>query len=439
MTVVQLRGRDSTGVISVDMKGEYEVVKRLGPPEFLLETKAYDKHVDTGFKKVLIGHCRAKTYGAVSLENAHPFEHGGIVGVHNGTLRGHYNLERSKDFDVDSDWLYWHISEYGVAATISQLDADGAWALVYWDETAKTLNFLRNKERPLYGCHSEDRKVMFWFSEPWMAAIIERRGIKLHESKDESKIWAFPTDTLWSFEVSGSGQKASDIFQMLPPVEVKGEVRSYTGNVRGFSGNPYGYHRPNVGAGGQVTSPFPVETLEDDLDDDISSLNVVHLLPHHPKQESTKTAAESQTTLSGGDSSSKSSQVITASKTEPKSGQSSGRQKLSLRFPNSSSFLPESNGSVSSNSKGCTSSLVKLEGKTSFRQVLGTWYVTDHKTGREFSEQDFEEATDCKCSFCTAPIGDLKEVAEIFHRDKGTFNEEVTFLGTCCSNPPLRI
>lgn len=461
LTVCQLRGRDATGVVAVDGGGSYQLVKRVGVPEFLLETKAYDKAVDTGVKKVLIGHCRAKTFGGNTNANAHPFEHNGLCGVHNGTLSMYYGMEGAKDFDVDSDWLYWHMSIHGVKETIEQLDADGAWALVWWDENDKTLNFLRNKHRSLYYAHSLNQKVLYWASEPWMFAVIERRARSatdewnLFTDEQGKKIHAVPEDTWLKFDVASSGAKPSDIFKMHTPVEVKGEVRGQAGNHgwRGSSASGYSpahLHRrtpnntgPSVNGGevvvpfvmGESPKPMGVKPEIDPLNDTLLDLDggcPVHLLP---KPVVTPTREGLPITHIGGKRLPTSSSSPSGSSTALTPSSITPRPRLSLPSPTSNNARQESKGSTSSTSSGCTTNLKKHQHPVSFRQISGIWYVTDNKTGREFSEHEFEDRTTACCTFCTKPIGDLKEVYEIFHRDKGTFSEVVSFIGTCCINP----
>jgi len=58
----------------------------------------------------------------------------------------------------------------------------GAWALVWWDKGEETLNFLRNKERPLWIAFTKSNDTLFWASELWMLeGVLRRNGVEYKE------------------------------------------------------------------------------------------------------------------------------------------------------------------------------------------------------------------------------------------------------------------
>ena len=171
-----MRGPDSTGAAIVDSNGDVTVVKKALLPDDLFGTKAWTKAV--AFQnQCYMGHNRWATIGKVNGANAHPFEFDGVVGMHNGTLKSRWALQDKDLFDTDSENLYWHMNENGVADTWSKLD--GAAALVWWDNEDGTLNFLRNDDRPF--CYAKlDTGGVVWASEPWMiTGIMSRHDIKI--------------------------------------------------------------------------------------------------------------------------------------------------------------------------------------------------------------------------------------------------------------------
>lgn len=179
LIVDSLRGTDSTGIAVVNNQGFVRVAKALGGPQDLFDTNQYTKALQ-GQNCVIIGHNRYATQGAVSRKNAHPFEFDALVGAHNGTLTYKHNLLNAKDYAVDSENLFHHIAEKGVEDALSKVG--GAWALVWWDKVGSTLNFLRNKERPLFYCYDEEGDAIFWASEYWMlSGVLSRNGVKFEK------------------------------------------------------------------------------------------------------------------------------------------------------------------------------------------------------------------------------------------------------------------
>lgn len=174
-----VRGIDSTGIAAVHRDGEVKVVKQLGNPYELFDTRGFAPAINK-MNRVVIGHNRFATQGEVNRKNAHPFEFDTLVGVHNGTLRNKWKLLDANLFKVDSENLYYHIEHEGLDSFLEIVD--GAYALVWWDKVNEELNFLRNKERPMWCVKSIDGEVLFWASERWMIEIAAgREDIKLGE------------------------------------------------------------------------------------------------------------------------------------------------------------------------------------------------------------------------------------------------------------------
>lgn len=180
-----VRGPHSTGItILPSSKGKDPFfIKKLGTPWDMYQYKDYDKAYGE-VANVLMGHNRWATKGAINAINAHPFQFGSIIGAHNGTLRNQYLLDDAKDFDVDSENLYYHMEKNGLAHTVERLN--GAFALAWLDGKDNSINFIRNSERPLHYTHSKDGHTVFWASEVWMlTAALHSAGIK------HTKIYSF--------------------------------------------------------------------------------------------------------------------------------------------------------------------------------------------------------------------------------------------------------
>lgn len=179
-----VRGMDSTGAGSVKRpldngKVRMIVAKEEGPPFELMSIirKGQTNFGDilNGSQRALLGHCRAKTVGLPTRKNAHPFRFEHVMGTHNGTLsyQTQTNLIGGKMFDTDSEAFFYEIDREGITNTIKKMRRSSyekgvhpdAYAIVWYDARDNSINFLRNKERPLYYAFSKDQTKLFWSSE----------------------------------------------------------------------------------------------------------------------------------------------------------------------------------------------------------------------------------------------------------------------------------
>ncbi len=193
-----VRGYDSTGIATMDLKGGIRTFKAMGTPDKLfgafkgdLFTNAKGKNKDgivKGKYKVLMGHNRWATVGDLVVGNAHPFIEGSIVGAHNGTLRDYVDLIGHDTKPVDSQALFSHINEKGIVDAWGNFR--GAAAITYMDSQDGTLNIVRNDERPLE--FYMDGDVIIWASLSWM---IEFACVTAGVDIDYSKIKTLKVDT----------------------------------------------------------------------------------------------------------------------------------------------------------------------------------------------------------------------------------------------------
>lgn len=172
-----VRGPHSTGVAFIYSFVDPRILKKAVVPHQFFELPDWENN-NRIVSKCLMGHNRWATTGLINDENAHPFENESIIGMHNGTLLNQDLLDDSECFEVDSENIFHHIHLNGVKDTVSKLH--GAYALVWYDKADKTINFLRNKDRPLSFAMTKDMETLFWASERWMLDVaLSRHGVKV--------------------------------------------------------------------------------------------------------------------------------------------------------------------------------------------------------------------------------------------------------------------
>lgn len=396
-----LRGNHATGVLAVENDKKMGYLKRGGQVTDFLDLKGADDAMNGTGRIVLLGHTRHATQGAAhKTANAHPFiiedddEEFLVGGVHNGTLDTGWrrDLEGGNNFDVDSEALLDNIARNGIEETIPKVS--GAWALVWWDQEQKTLNFLRNEKRTLFLAFSQDHSVLAWASEPWMLLVAERRGdLVLERIKDSNgdETWYFPlpVDKLFSFEINRENKTKKDerTFNLKPIKEVKGSVsvvrnHNWSWNKQNES---IGGYKPaetkkteDSKGGSVVTHPF----LDDDFKD---------LFPK--KDEETKTADESKTTKPSTVVSLLTSANSKGSKTEQTTSGSSSRNRTLLSLPGTPTV-----GRTTRN--GCSNVSRTSNPSCSVRTVAGQRYITKQQSSEELLEADFRAKAGNSCCTC---------------------------------------
>lgn len=177
ITVDAVRGEHSTGVAAIGFTAPHTILKTVGGPSNLNPFVSWGRTGYVGAARGLIGHNRFATVGGITEEAAHPYVQGDIIGAHNGTLDNHKTALDSAKYVTDSEALFASINDVGLKQTLEK--TLGAWALTYYNRADDTMNFIRNKQRPLWFARTDDRSALFWASEEWMLySALGRAGIK---------------------------------------------------------------------------------------------------------------------------------------------------------------------------------------------------------------------------------------------------------------------
>lgn len=185
------RGMDSTGVFGVNAHGNLDMVKDASPASFFINKKESNSFFDKFIQDyhIVVGHNRKATMGQITSENAHPFIEGNICLIHNGTLTNHKKLA---DTTVDSHAICHHINEHGYKSALKNIE--GAYTLIWYDASVKTLFFTRNSERPLYLVET-DSKIYLASEGKMLDWILDRNNISKYTIQN------VPTDKVFKFNL----------------------------------------------------------------------------------------------------------------------------------------------------------------------------------------------------------------------------------------------
>lgn len=215
--VIALRGVDGAGIV----QGKTPYYGKKGVDNLILEKDRWDisyfrqKHSWTkdGNREIFNGihnnffcvHVRAATIGEISKENSHPFDVGGYIGMHNGTLK---DTQYFKKGTTDSEMMFRDVNERGLKLVLRDLNKDSAYALVLLDKETGQISFARNDKRELYFCFHDTRNVMYWASEQWMlTGIMGRRGQKIKDNQ----IWYFSPGTIYTIDPAKIARKPEEM------------------------------------------------------------------------------------------------------------------------------------------------------------------------------------------------------------------------------------
>lgn len=246
-----VRGRDSTGIVQVDVHGGIYIHKQaVSGSEFLDDktTKAFIKDVEKS--RVTIVHHRAATVGNITDKNAHPFicDMDGInpktkknhllVGVHNGSLTNWRTKPNAKDYVVDSEWALNRIATIGNEA-FKEIEGPYCFMWVTTKEPNK-LYVTRNTGRPMHAIMSKDGTEMYFASETGMLAwLVERNKISV-----EDNILVLGDNHIYEFDMSDRKIKVTAVPRPAPVVIAGNGAVSMYGYTR-RSANTHGNNTLN--------------------------------------------------------------------------------------------------------------------------------------------------------------------------------------------------
>jgi predicted glutamine amidotransferase len=175
-----LRGMHSTGVFAVEDSHEVYLMKAAQEAATFIDRRTNADVLDSlGWgTRAAVGHNRFATSGKINFENAHPYQHGEITLVHNGTLKAYYHMPSHEEADTDSSRIAAALNAASPASAVKVLEElQGAYALVWYDARSATMNFARNDERPLDYLYLNNDQLFFTSEGGMCSWLTERHGL----------------------------------------------------------------------------------------------------------------------------------------------------------------------------------------------------------------------------------------------------------------------
>lgn len=219
----QLRGIDGTGIFYNSNKKTKNTIRTLKAPyksSIFLGSKEFAEAQKVMFQEssFAIGHNRAATRGEKTHANTHPFREKHITLVHNGTLSSHKELHDDKSVEVDSHAICHSIANIGAKETLKKID--GAFALIWYDQNEKTLNFCRNWQRPLHIIECEwcfilvsELELGLWIAKRNDLKVVKQEEVEVKKlykfSVEETKQFTKEDVEYYSYVFTSTGYQGS--------------------------------------------------------------------------------------------------------------------------------------------------------------------------------------------------------------------------------------
>lgn len=277
LLVDQIRGSHATGVIKVDVKANTAHFHKaaLDAVDFLAMESTKD-FLNKNKGHILIGHNRYATMGnKTDHANAHPFNQDHITLVHNGGVDS-WGLDQLEGHDdksvvVDSHMVTMTIAKHGIKKAVTE-HLSGAFALVWWDSNERSLNFIRNSDRPLYLASTTGGSLV-WASERGMLDVFLKREGRVSGYRLEPT--TLPVNQHYKFlfdekgaRVGGTGPvvEAMSFLELAIPKSQAAWNDYYGINYQGAAS----YQRNSVGN----SSGYKVDTIAERADKNLKSRGI---------------------------------------------------------------------------------------------------------------------------------------------------------------------
>lgn len=195
----QIRGSDGTGVALINRDKSCDFYAEAVPASSFVKSEKASKLLSgVGNALGVIGHHRSMTRGKNVDEHCHPFQFGDIVGVHNGSVPDSVlsTIMPKSAHPVDSARIYQAIAAANDPIDVLKELNIGAYALVWYNTTERTVYMARNADRPLHVLEGEN--CLLFASELGMLSWLSGRN-SCHQ--EGARLSQLNTHTLYGFPI----------------------------------------------------------------------------------------------------------------------------------------------------------------------------------------------------------------------------------------------
>ncbi|MCK9371095.1 class II glutamine amidotransferase [Candidatus Dojkabacteria bacterium] len=197
---MQERGDHGTGIAGV-LKDATDIVKQAVSAEEFVDSKGF-KDLLRKNPRIILGHTRWATVGAISDKNAHPLNYSNIIGCHNGHVINYEDIfkENKVKGEVDSEAIFYLLNKYKNDYKKAFSELYGTFAITWINLKNPDKVYMVRDGNPLFIINIPELHTYFWASTD----IALRIAIAPFYSLQNKKVWEIEPEK--AYEISTNFQ-----------------------------------------------------------------------------------------------------------------------------------------------------------------------------------------------------------------------------------------